>query len=262
MVAGEYIRDDFAAFQPLLDEGMRGPVPYKSVHGYGLYGHYGWLIVYSALMCYLLDRRLPVISPDAIAYRSCKHESGEDLIEVRFFRPSFFCLPGDPHASDADAIIVPNEARLRELFHEQMDVYMTPAIQLIHNHTGYGQHAMWSQASDWVIGAILEYIRRAGRHDELDTLISQFAKREGSPLNRRNGVIPVHFEDPSTGGTCTEYITDRASCCQWHRFPDAQGDRCSTCPGLARNERIERNTAYYLEERLKQLQTPVGASAA
>lgn len=253
--ASAYACNDFAAFQPKLDEAMRGPVPDKRMHGAGLFGQYAWLAVASAMACYLLDRRVPDLSPGGMAYRTVKHGDGEDMTELRYLRARFFCLPGDPGATHADATIVGDEDALREMFHRQIEAHFPPVMQVIQTHTGCVAPAMWAQVSDWVIGAVIEFVRLTGQHDQLDALIQQFAKRDGSPLRMRNGVIPLHFEDLATGEPCVAFMLNRASCCQWYRFPDAKGDRCSTCPGLPREQRIARMTAYYQEERTKRSAT-------
>jgi ferric iron reductase protein FhuF len=251
--ASAYACDDFAAFQPQLDEAMRGPVPDKRLHGYGLFGHYAWLMVISALACYLLDRRVPDLSPDDIAFRRVKHDGGEDLTQLRYLCPRFFCLPSDSAAAHPDAVIVANEAVLRDKFHQQIETYLPPVMQVIQANTGYIQKAMWAQVSDWVILAVMEYTKLAGRCEQMHTLVQQFAKRDGSPLKMRNGVIALHFNDPNTDQACTEYMLDRATCCQWYRFPESQGERCSTCPSLLRTDRMKRMTAHYLAERAKQM---------
>lgn len=251
--ASAYACTDFAAFQPQLDEAMRGPVPDKRVHGCGLFSSYAWLMVTSALACYLLDRRVPDLAPEGIAFRTLKHASGEDLNQLRYLRARFYCLPADPAAGSADAMVVADEAALQAKFHQQVEAYLPPVMQLIQANTGYLQRAMWGQVSDWVIGAAIEYTRLSRQPCQLDLFITQFAKRDGSPIKQSRGsVIPLHFDHPTTGEPCLEPMLDRTSCCQWYRFPEAKGDRCGTCPGLPREKRIERMTAYYKEECAKQ----------
>jgi hypothetical protein len=250
--ASVYACNDFAAFQPKLDEALRGPVPNKRIQGYGLFGTYAWLIVESAVACYLFDRRMPDLTPGAIAFRTCKHESGEDMTELRYLQPGFYCLPGDHDAGHAHATVVPDEAALRDLFHWQLEAHLPPVMGVIEANTGHPMRLMWAQASDWVVESLIHFTKDSRDREQLEWLVSQFAQRDGSPLKVRNaGVIPLHFDDPVTGVACTEYMADRASCCQWYRYPDAKGDRCSTCPGRPRQQRIDSKTTYYREERAK-----------
>ncbi len=203
----------------------------KRLHGYGLFNGHTWLMTTAAVACYLLDRRVPDLNPAHVRFGEVPHD-GHNLTVLRFAQPHFFCLPTDPHAQHPDATVLQDESELRAMFHRQIETHYPPVMQALYEMSGYGPKAMWAQTSDNVINVLVGHVERSGQHSQLDALLAQFAKVGGSPLNMRNGVLCVMHKDK------TKLMIDRASCCNWYRWPEAKGEMCMSCPRYSRAQRL------------------------
>jgi len=183
---------------------------------------YFWSPMLAALACYTLDRRLPELSPDTVAFNL---RGG-----VRFTSPRFCALPDDPDAGHPDAEILPDRDALRDRLVQQFDrEHAEPLFATLRAVAPYGLNGMRANYVDRLVSALI-WISEALKDPEIARSdVPAFVSRMTE--KRRAGIIELQHE----GREGIYQI--RSGCCLNYRLPDKE--KCETCSLRPIEERIE-----------------------
>jgi hypothetical protein len=247
--ADELMRAD----APHLDQGLalsvaRYPGAEQRVAGAFFIGHYVWYLTAAAIGSYLAERRVPDLARTNVALRYGMFaweedgESGEsERIDVRFLSGRFAALPDDPAADHPDALIMPDEAALREWLRLTIEAHIEPLVEAIAACTRLGRRAQWNLAAD-SCASLFSY---AGQHLQAAERARAegltFIKAPGSPMRASH----TSFTTLEWNGHQDTFV-ERGGCCLYYRV--AEGHNCLTCP-LQPEEARKQRLLTYMESR-------------
>ena len=240
--AADLLRPD----TPHLDEGLarsvaRYPGAERRVAGAFFIGHYVWYLAAAAIACYLAERRVPDLAAENVALRYTtfmweeEGESGEgERLDLRFLSGHFAALPTDPAATHSDALLLPDEAALRDWLRQRLEKHLAPVIEAISSRTRLGRRAQWNLAADSLAALYLHTGENLGDKAQGCAEGLALVKAIGSPLrNPHTGYITLDYQ-----GHCETFRT-RSGCCLYYRLEP--GNNCTTCilrPEAERNQRL------------------------
>ncbi len=181
---------------------------------------YFWSPMLAALACYSLDRRLPDLSADAIAF---------DLRSVRFTSSRFCALPDDPDAGHPDVEILPDRDALRDRLVQQFEQeHAEPLFATLRAVAPYGINGMRANYVDRLVSAIV-WISEALKDPEIARSdVPAFVGRMTD--KRRAGIIEVRHEGREG------IYQQRGGCCLNYRLPG--NEKCDTCSLRPMEERL------------------------
>ena len=182
---------------------------------------YFWSPMLAALACYSIDRRLPDLAPDAVAFNL----SGG----VRFTSPRFSALPDDPDAGHPNAEILPDRDALRDLLvHRLEQEHAKPLFATLRSVAPYGLNGMRANYVDRLVSAVI-WISESLKDPEIARYeVPAFVSRMTE--KRRAGFIELQHE-----GRQGIYQI-RSGCCLNYRLPDHE--KCETCSLRPLEERL------------------------
>ena len=173
---------------------------------------YFWSPMLAALACYTIDRRLPDLAPDAVAFNL----SGG----VRFTSPRFCALPDDPDAGHPDAEILPGRDALRDRLVQQFEQeHAEPLFATLRSVAPYGLNGMRANYVDRLVSALI-WISESLKDPEIArTEVPAFVSRMTE--KRRAGIIELQYEGRQG------IYQQRSGCCLNYRLPGKE--KCDTC---------------------------------
>ncbi|MFD7985330.1 iron-sulfur protein [Kitasatospora indigofera] len=185
---------------------------------------YSWPVGLLFTLPWLLERRVPLLPPEALSLRRA---TGELTAEPG----AFFCLPQDPAAGLPGALVVPDEAALRERLRAALTEHFTPVLAVFRPEVRRGPRTLWACVTDavveglWQVSALLGEEERAV--DALRALLPDHAGARTAPLLAGTG---FGFEERD--GSAPVRTRTRAGCCLLYTVRPA--DSCTGCPRVAR----------------------------
>lgn len=182
---------------------------------------YFWSPMLAALACFTLDRRVPDLSPQAVAFDL---RSG-----VRFTSSRFYALPDDPAAGHPDVEVLPDLDALRDqIVHDFRDGHAEPLFATLRSVAPYGINGMRANTIDRLVSAIIWISESLGDPElarrEAPAFVSRMSDRG------RAGIIEVEH-----AGRIGIY-QQRRGCCLNYRLPGKP--KCDTCSLRPLEERI------------------------
>lgn len=182
---------------------------------------YFWAPMLAALACYTLERRLPDLSPDTVAF---------DLNGgVRFTSARFCALPDDPAARHADVEILPDRDALRDrLVHQFEHEHAEPFFETLRSVAPYGINGMRANYIDRLVSAIIWISNSLGDPEIARREVPAFVSRMSQ--KSRAGIIELRH-DGQHG-----IYQQRSGCCLNYRLPGKE--KCDTCPLRPVEERL------------------------
>jgi hypothetical protein len=182
---------------------------------------YFWSPMLAALACYTLDRRLPDLSPDAVAF---------DLSDgVRFTSPRFCALPDDPDAGHPDALILPDRDALRDRLVQQLEQeHAEPLFATLRSVAPYGLNGMRANYVDRLVSALIWISESLNDPEIARCEVPAFVSRMTE--KRRAGIIELQHD-----GHAGIY-QQRSGCCLNYRLPGKE--KCDTCSLRPLEERL------------------------
>jgi hypothetical protein len=182
---------------------------------------YFWSPMLAALACYTIDRRLPDLSADTVAFNL----SGG----VRFTSPRFYALPDDPDAGHPDAVILPDRDALRGRLVQQLEQeHAEPLFATLRSVAPYGLNGMRANYVDRLVSAVI-WIAESLKDPEIArSEVPAFVSRMTE--TRRAGIIELHHD-----GRAGIY-QQRSGCCLNYRLPGKE--KCDTCSLRPLEERL------------------------
>lgn len=205
---------------------------------------YGYYMLAAPIAAYLLENRLPDLSPTNVALRWVTYTweeadaSGQaERLAVQFLSPRFAALPDDPAMREADATVLPDKTALRAHLREQIQSHFTPLIEAVHRQTGLSRGALWRLVADNVALLFLTSGQNSGQvaHAQQEGLA--VLKEASSPLNNpQTGYFTVSANEQVVP------FRARGGCCRYYTLPS--GSKCSTCVLHPIDQRDARIAAY------------------
>ena len=195
---------------------------------------YSWPVVGTAMSCFLLDCRVPVLSLENLDLR---FDADARVTELAFRSGAVFVLDNDPLQATAEMAGVADLAPLRRFLHAELENHFAPVVQRIRELLPVGSRAAWGNVGDKLIQAAAWIANRCRDNANgsaprlyhgLDVVreVELLVGRPDSPFfNRRAGL------SLGSGGRA---VAERGSCCLQYRAPS--GRYCANCPVQRRQE--------------------------
>lgn len=200
------------------------------------FGHYAYAIEVISIACFMIEKRVPDLSPENIHIRF--DEIG-DVESIAWTGRSFAALPDDSATLRADCIILPTRDALRSYLHERLVESFTPVIEAVSASSGMGKPGLWALAADYVAYAFTTLGETLG-DETLGVEESRLFSRTRSKLSVKRGFIPIEHIG------MTHYLLERTSCCLYYKVEG--GGYCHSCPHRPLDERVELVKRHMEEE--------------
>ena len=192
-----------------------------------LMGDIAFALMALATACYLLDRRVPQLTPDLVWL---KFDERGDVGGLALSDYRFAALADDSIAHHADCVTLSSVDALQEYLLAQAAECLQPLIQAVHAHSTLGVPAMWALAADYAASAPV-YVGRAMKQEERALALARQLSARQSPLRRKRDFIHIEASGLSYD------LVDRLSCCLYYQCKE--GRYCSSCPHRPQEERID-----------------------
>lgn len=210
-----------------------------------LIGEYAWYIPSAAITALLAERRVPDLSLDNVALRvsTVQWQNGEysgesKRLDVRFLSGRFAALPDDPDANHPDALILPDEAALREWLRNTIEEHFSPLVEQVFAKTRLGRQAQWNLVADACAALFLGAGELVSDQPRGEAEGLAFVKAHGSPMkNPKTGYFTLEY-----AGHCETYRA-RGGCCRYYTVSE-DAEKCSTCVLVKPEERDQRILTY------------------
>jgi len=206
---------------------------------------YQWPLISTVIACYLLDRRVPDLTPANTRVRyTAEHEA--DALALLGGR--FTALPDDPMASHPDATVASDPPALRAALRTGIEAHFGVVIAQLCARLGCKPRGLWLNVADSLAGTLVWLLQEQQPATALEAIEAEVAaliRVPDSPLNSRQvGLLQLYHQKRS------QVFLDRATCCYWYKTEG--GEYCSTCPHRTPESRRERLLAYMAEEPAQQ----------
>lgn len=203
-----------------------GTVPEQTPAGYVLQW-YLRIPACTGAMLFHHARRVPSLEPHRLAFRlECAWVGAIALRPGRFW-----CLPGDPDARHADAVVVPDEAALAGVLRRQVVAHAARFLRSYAPTVRFGRRTLWAAVTDVLdAGLLLAGSSRgdlaAGVADARLVLAERFEPLTSASSTR--ALVDEHGR--------THWTRQRGSCCFYYALPGVTR-ACITCPRVDDAER-------------------------
>lgn len=187
---------------------------------------YSWPIAGTAMSCFLLDRRVPVLE---LANLDLRFSADDRVVALRFRSGAMFALTGGPVCVPAEVTAVDDLAQLRGHLHASLERHFAPVVDSIRSLLPVGARAAWGNVGDHVVQAAALIVNRCRGNGaaaagcplvnavrEVEMLVG----RPDSPLFSRRAALTI--------GARGRAQAQRGSCCLRYREPG--GRYCANCP--------------------------------
>lgn len=200
------------------------------------FGHYAYAIEVIVFACFLIERRVPDLSPENIQIR---FDNAGEVDSIAWLGHKFAALPDDDGASHSDCIILPTREALREYMHKGLLELFTALIHSVSAYSSLGKPGLWAIAADYSAYAFTTLGDMLGS-ESIGVEESRLFSETKSKLSVKRSFIPIEHI-----GT-THYLLDRTSCCLYYKVDG--GGYCHSCPHRPMDERIELVKKHMEEE--------------
>lgn len=182
---------------------------------------YFWYPMASAIACYLLDGRLPDLTPENVVISP----SGG----VTFCSPHCWALPGDPDAGHPQVTIVADRDALRARLVTQLEQqHAAPLFATLRSVAPYGVNGMRANFADRLASAVMWLGETLGEPDLIRSETPAFLSH--LEMKHRSGLIEVEHEGRQG------IFLKRGGCCLNYRLPNVE--KCDTCSLRPMEERL------------------------
>lgn len=207
-------------------------------------GQYSWYVPAVAIATFLTHNRVPDLAPDnlAIRYRTYRWHHGEhsgeaQRIDVRFLSGRFACLPDDPEADHADAVVVSDKGALRDRLRSQLESHFSPLINTVQAISKLGKNAQWRLVADSCASQFLSMGQMISDDIHAQAEGLRFIRADHSSINNpQTHYVTLTYQDYS------DTFVARGGCCRYYTLPDAE--YCTSCVLRKPEDRDARLLAY------------------
>ncbi|HET6501174.1 MAG TPA: (2Fe-2S)-binding protein [Amycolatopsis sp.] len=193
-----------------------GTAPPRTTAGYVM-SWYLYVPAYAGALLLHHERRVPSLRPAELAFRLGGDRPHPDGIAV--LGKEFFCLPGDPGATRAEATVVAGERALAAVLRARYLAHATRFVRVYGPGSGLGRRMLWAAATDALDNALWWAGRQGGD--------------EGAGVADAALVLDARHE-PLTSASTLRLDSDRRwcrrreSCCFSYLLPGEA--ECAECP--------------------------------
>jgi hypothetical protein len=191
------------------------------------FGHYAYTLELITFACFLLEKRVPDLSPDKIFLRV---GANTDIEHLAWKGRRFATLPDDPDASHPDCVMLPSREALREYMRQQLVANLTPVVHSISDYSRVGKPGLWEIAAEYTAFAFVALGELLG-DESIGVEESRAFSETRSRLSVRRDFIPIEHLNTN------HYLLDRISCCLYYQVEG--GKYCHSCPHRPLEERID-----------------------
>lgn len=187
-------------------------------------------------MCLLLERRVPRLGREVLAFRCHPEEHYPEA--VTFLDPRFWCLPDDPAAAHSDASVVADESTLGAILRAEVRAHADDFLAT------YRPGARLPRRD--LLGAFFDGLDVGFWREDAST-----GPTLADSIALAQAVLPgatAEFADRSSlyvveDAAGRAHLTRcRVSCCNYYRVSEI-GEACTTCPRTTDEERRRRIVA-------------------
>lgn len=190
------------------------------------FGHYAYTIELITFAFFLVERRVPDLSPRQVWMRL--NDNG-DITNLAWRGRGFAALPGDPDDAHPDCTILPTREALRAYMREQLTAHLLPLVDALSAYSRLGKPGLWEIATEYTAFAFIALGELLG-DESIGVQESHAFSASPSRLRVRRDFIPIQHLDT------THYLLDRMSCCLYYQVEG--GRYCHSCPHRPVEERI------------------------
>lgn len=200
-------------------------------------GWYADIAATVGALCFLLDRRVPHLGREAVAFRRHAEEHYPDAVAV--LTSSFWCLPDDPAANHPDATVVPDEEALAAVLRGQVRAHADDFLADYRPGAKLPRRNLLGAFFDGLDGGFWLY------DSPLPTPQDEFvaAARSVLPGSTTEFAEASRFRTVVDGKGRQHLTRCRVSCCYYYKV-SATGEACTTCPRTDDAERLERLSVH------------------
>lgn len=222
------LRDPRALDRLLAAVGRQYATEREDVRGSLLADAWSMAVAAPLVAAVLVDRRLPLAAPDALALRfgADGHPGQTGFLSARFA-----CLPGDPGGGHPTAVVLRSEDELLDRLARTCWAHLEPMVGALRDRTRRPRSGLQRCAADQLAGAFLFGGEMLGRREEAWDLGRRCLERAGALA------VPPAFRVLRHAGR-ERAMRVRAGCCLLWRTPGSRG--CFTCPLTRDDERLRR----------------------
>lgn len=220
----------------LMDDLMQQFLPDgdRKAQAVSYFARINWLSCAVAVGMYLTEQRCPILHPDKVWVHFNTTGSTD---AVALADSHFYALTTDPDASAPEAMLLRDQAALRDMLRQQLEAHLLGVIEHLHRATRLGKPALWINLADRIGWALLTMGSQQFSPDQCAAEMDLLLQAPGSPLNGNTGITLVEHE-----GQCQPFLK-RGGCCLFYKLPG--NTYCATCP-IQSDEVIARRLREYV----------------
>jgi hypothetical protein len=181
------------------------------------------------------DRRVPRLSPDAVAFHTHPTEGWVDAVAL--LRPEFWCLPDDPDAEHPDAQVLADEQVLAQRLRSEVTAHAGRFIATLAPLVRLGRRSLWGAVTDTLDSAPWACGNELGREAAGVADSRLLLDRRHPPLTAASGTYEVIDHHGRRW-----WSRHRQTCCFFYRMPSTE--TCFTCPRSSDDERSLRASSW------------------
>lgn len=204
----------------------------RATSGYVL-GYYAEVAPAIAASFFRLDRRVPTLTAEALAFRTDPVHTYVDGIAL--LRRTFWCLPGDAAAAHPDATVVADEAALAMLLRQQVRAHADAFLATYRPRARLPRRALAGAFYDALDAGLAS---EQGEPPGEPVPVAARLVLPGPTAEFAQGTSYYRTAGPAPGGHLTRR---RVSCCYYYQVGD--DGACTTCPRTSDEERARRLSA-------------------
>lgn len=201
-----------------LTQQLLGTKSANVIGSYILQG-YQWPFIGTAVAAYLLDQRVPSLSPNDLLV---KLSNTGQIESIALTSGRFTALVNDAAAGHPAARTVSHKDALRAVLRTEIETHLRPVIDHLCQHIGCKPRGLWLAAADRCVSTVtwlMQTITPAVTHSRITPEIDGLVHCSSSPLYSPKAGLVSELADLSC---------HRVTCCHWHRT--AEGGYCANCP--------------------------------
>jgi hypothetical protein len=200
------------------------------------FGGFTYALASAMVGPFVVDQRVPAVSPDALGFASGAWGAPEALILPH---SRFDSLPDDPAAGHDDTVPVADRRALRDLLRGGLIAACEPLIAALRQRARIGARALWIAAAETCAGVLVDALPMGtpelAAQEEVRALIGD----PGFALRARPEIIMIAGD----GGSGLAMLGSDCCC----NFKLAGERYCDTCPHRSREERLAALAAWIAE---------------
>jgi len=190
------------------------------------FGHYAYAIEVIAIAFFMVERRVPDLSPALIHILL---DDDGNVGNIAWKGRSFAALTDDSDAAHPDCIVFPSLNPLRDHLRKQLVASLNPVVEGVSAYSSFGKPGLWALAADYTAYAFA-WLGKSMGDETIGVEESRLFSATTSQVSAKRDFIPIHHVG------FTHHLLERTSCCLYYKVEG--GGYCHSCPRRPLEERI------------------------